>query len=275
MIIALDAGHGINTSGKRCDKRFDPSQTREWWLNDRVVRYTTELLDEYDCTVIRCDDPTGIEDVTMKNRCKKANSGKADVLICVHHNGGGGKGVVVYRYKKSDVKTEELQKNIYNSVITANSNRGNRSNPMPENEFYMCKYSNMPCAYLENGFMDNAIDTPMIITDTYAKNTAQGIVNALIAWGKLGKKVIKIDPIPEVKLNPYTEPTINITKGSKGNNVKWVQWHLDRLGYDIGKYGIDGDFGNTTLIAVKKFQKAEKLDVDGIVGKASRSKLKI
>ncbi|MBS7360520.1 MAG: peptidoglycan-binding protein, partial [Oscillospiraceae bacterium] len=37
---------------------------------------------------------------------------------------------------------------------------------------------------------------------------------------------------------------------------------------------IDGDFGPTTLAAVKEFQKDNSLDVDGIVGSATRSALK-
>lgn len=74
--------------------------------------------------------------------------------------------------------------------------------------------------------------------------------------------------------NPYATPTVNVKKGSKGNNVKWVQWELKRLGYDLGKYGIDGDFGTATDKAVRAFQKKKKLTVDGIVGKNTRAALK-
>lgn len=74
--------------------------------------------------------------------------------------------------------------------------------------------------------------------------------------------------------NPYTTPTANLRKGSKGNGVKWVQWELKRLGYNIGSYGIDGDFGSATDKAVRAFQKAYGLTVDGIVGKNTRDALK-
>ena len=36
-VIALDAGHGMGTAGKRCLKSIDPNQTREWFLNDRIA----------------------------------------------------------------------------------------------------------------------------------------------------------------------------------------------------------------------------------------------
>ena len=74
--------------------------------------------------------------------------------------------------------------------------------------------------------------------------------------------------------NPYPTPTVNLKKGSKGDGVRWVQWELQRLGYSLGSYGIDGDFGSSTDSAVRAFQKKYKLTVDGIVGKNTRDKLK-
>jgi N-acetyl-anhydromuramyl-L-alanine amidase AmpD len=55
--------------------------------------------------------------------------------------------------------------------------------------------------------------------------------------------------------------------GSKGNVVKELQEKLIKLGYDLGSYGADGDFGNATNTAVRKFQTDNKLTVNGIVDK--------
>lgn len=55
--------------------------------------------------------------------------------------------------------------------------------------------------------------------------------------------------------------------GMEGADVKQLQMLLIQAGYDCGKYGADGDFGDSTLIAVKAFQKDNNLEVDGIVGK--------
>ena len=73
---------------------------------------------------------------------------------------------------------------------------------------------------------------------------------------------------------PYTEPSATLRSGSTGEGVKWVQWHLYKLGYLTKESDIDGDFGPTTLAAVKKYQTDKKLDVDGIVGSGTRSQLK-
>lgn len=58
----------------------------------------------------------------------------------------------------------------------------------------------------------------------------------------------------------------------RGKDVEELQKELKIRGYDLGKYGknkngIDGVFGNTTKEAVIKFQKINKLKVDGVVGK--------
>ena len=54
--------------------------------------------------------------------------------------------------------------------------------------------------------------------------------------------------------------------GSKGDDVKWLQQKLIDLGYDLGKWGADGDYGKQTAKAVKQFQMDNHLQVDGKVG---------
>lgn len=56
---------------------------------------------------------------------------------------------------------------------------------------------------------------------------------------------------------------INFTKG---NFVKWTQTQLKRRGYSVGSCGIDSKYGNDSEKAVRKYQKENKLSVDGIVG---------
>lgn len=72
---------------------------------------------------------------------------------------------------------------------------------------------------------------------------------------------------------PYTEPTVTLKSGDSGDGVKWLQWYLCKLGY-LTSSDIDGQFGPTTLNAVKKFQTDKSLDVDGYVGSATRTALK-
>ena len=61
--------------------------------------------------------------------------------------------------------------------------------------------------------------------------------------------------------------------GSAGGNVKQLQQYLIRLGYDLGKWGADGEFGGATELAVKAFQKDSALAADGQYGKKSHEAL--
>ena len=66
-------------------------------------------------------------------------------------------------------------------------------------------------------------------------------------------------------------PTIR--KGNCGTAVKVLQLALVAYEYNIGKYGADGEFGLDTENAVKRFQKNSGIEVDGIVGRDTWSKL--
>ena len=46
--IAYGAGHYLYTSGRRVSPQFDPYETREWVLNDRVARFFARAAEEYE-----------------------------------------------------------------------------------------------------------------------------------------------------------------------------------------------------------------------------------
>ena len=54
--------------------------------------------------------------------------------------------------------------------------------------------------------------------------------------------------------------------GCDGKDVQTMQEMLLQLGYDLGKYGTDGDFGDCTQMALEAFQSAAGLAADGECG---------
>src|SRR5699024_1736486 len=118
-VVAVDAGHGINTAGKRT-----PSGEREWSFNNVVVQAIIKELGNYEkVKVIRLDDPTGKTDVALKTRTNKANSANADILVSVHHNANTGRwgnwtGTETYSYPTS-TNGKKLAETVHPHVVKA------------------------------------------------------------------------------------------------------------------------------------------------------------
>lgn len=64
-----------------------------------------------------------------------------------------------------------------------------------------------------------------------------------------------------------------LKKGSKGDQVKTLQAILIGHGFDLGRTGMDGDFGGKTDEALRKYQSKRGLTVDGIAGPKTWSKM--
>ncbi len=184
MLIAIDAGHYLGTPGKRCLRAIDPRETREWVLNGRVADRVEERLTAYDCQTMRVDDVTGQKEVTLFDRVLAANLTGADVYLSIHHNagikGGSGGGIVVYVCLGVGEDTTSLQRAVYEHTVASTGLRGNRSQPLGVANFYVLVNTTMPAVLGEFGFMDSTTDTPIILTEKYADQLADGIVAALV-----------------------------------------------------------------------------------------------
>ncbi|MBE6750499.1 MAG: N-acetylmuramoyl-L-alanine amidase [Ruminococcaceae bacterium] len=191
--IALNAGHGLYTAGKRCLKSIDPNETREWSLNSRICRKIEEKLARYTgYELIRLDDISGETDVALKKRTDKANEFGAQFYLSIHHNagikGGEGGGVIAIVYPRVDNTTLEWQKELYTAVIEQTGLKGNRSVPLSKQDLHELRESNMPAVILECGFMDSRIDTPIILTENFADSVAEACVSVLVKRGGLTLK---------------------------------------------------------------------------------------
>ncbi|TDT50834.1 SpoIID/LytB domain-containing protein [Fonticella tunisiensis] len=133
------------------------------------------------------------------------------------------------------------------------------------------------------------ISTGLALNSTYSftpDSSGQYVVKAYIK-DKLSTK--QYDDVKEITVTvektPAAPPTPQpstpgstsfslsrtLKKGSRGEDVKWLQDALKRLGYY--KSTIDGSFGPGTYSAVVAFQRANGLKADGVVGPATASKI--
>lgn len=61
--------------------------------------------------------------------------------------------------------------------------------------------------------------------------------------------------------------------GSSGEEVRKLQQRLVDEGYSVGNAGVDGKYGNDTASAVKRYQASNQLEVDGVAGPMTQSRL--
>lgn len=289
--LALNAGHGYNTPGKRCAKALDPNETKEYVLNKRICDIIERALNEYDgILMLRVDDGT---ELTISERAAKANEWGADLYISLHHNAlgevGSHSGIEVYVYMKPSDEALEWQNEIYNSLIRYTKLSGNRSEPMRRKNLGELRETDMPAVLLECGYMDSTIDTPIILTQDYAAKIAAAIVERIVEREGLAKK--KTSPAPKpinANIRPWQMAAVQDgyqfpkygADGKWGAECEAVAKRAICRKYAIGyknknltrfvqgKVGVtaDGKFGKNTKAAVIAYQKKNGLKADGIVG---------
>lgn len=280
--IALVAGHYLRTPGKRIPKELDPNETPEWVLNDRVCDKIEQKLKGYTgYKLLRLDDTTGEQSISLKDRTDAANAWGATEYYSVHHNANQGKpwnggGIVVYVHPDASAASREMQTQLYNALIAKTGLKGDRSNPLAEANLHELRETKMPAILGELGFMDSRVDAPIILTEEFADACAEAYVEVMVKRGNLKKKPLASTAPVTKKENTTMIEMKWLRKGDEGAQVRALQALLIGYGYKDKKgkpLSKDGIFGENTDFAVRNFQTANNLNPDGIVGDNTWGKL--
>src|SRR5690625_4220219 len=187
-VIAIDAGHGIITPGKRT-----PDDEREWSFNSIVAQSIIDNLKKYrGVKTVRLDDPTGKRDVPLQERTNKANNANADILVSCHHNANTGKwgnwtGTETYHYPGSTTG-KQLAQALHPSVVKA---YGLRDGGIKSANFHMLRESRMPAVLIEGGFMDSTIDIKKLRDNKVLNRAGKNIADAIARYFNIHKKTSK------------------------------------------------------------------------------------
>lgn len=205
-IIALDAGHGLRTSGKQT-----PDGIKEWTLNDKVRDKVVEMLKGYDVKFLFPDNNEGYTDESLASRLNYYMSRNADVMVSIHHNAFTGNwnsatGVSVFTDRGPTAKDTKLAKCIYDRMVKYTGLRGRGI--LAEN-WYVINQDRIPAVLLEGGFMDSTKDYKIITSDEGQTNYARAVAEGLIEFLGLEKKDDSCDgpassPTPESSSKPAT-----------------------------------------------------------------------
>lgn len=195
-------------------------------------------------------------DKIMRQNVAESNAWPADVHYISHTNGADGT-VKGYRpiYFTGSAKGKKLaeimvkyRKQIYPYSVVLN----NRT------DLYELKNTNAVAFYEEHVFHDNLEDATWF--HTHMNEIAESAAKGLCEYFGIPYVAPAVTPS-----TPAVTTTV-LRKGSTGSEVKSLQKKLLQIGYYLGSYGADGDYGDATVTAVRKFQKDNSLLVDGEAG---------
>lgn len=139
-----------------------------------------------------------------------------------------------------------------------------------------CAYAGimgLPSDFRTGNMPSNLAKTGAFIELTGAKYQAQSTYlgrGDILVTKTNGHTVVVLTNGPKYEGTPvpvsYNPGDRILRYGCEGKDVQTMQEMLIRLGYDLGKYGADGDFGDCTEMALETFQTAAGVASDGECG---------
>lgn len=221
-IIALDAGHGLNTSGKQT-----PDGIKEWTLNDKVRDKVVEKLNGYDVNFIFTDNDEGNTDEGLTTRKAMYVNGHANAAVSIHHNAFTGNwndatGVEVWVDRNATDKDLELANIIYNKLVAYTGLKGRG---VKKSNFTVIYQNQIPAVLVEGGFMDSNNDYKVITSDQGQDAYARAVAEGLIEFCNLEKKAAATQPAPTPQPAPVQNgylveidcSVLNVRKGPGTN----------------------------------------------------------
>lgn len=185
--VVLDAGHGGFDPGK-----IGVNGAKEKDINLAVVLKLKELLEQENIQVIltRETDVALYEEADtnkkasdLKNRVKKIEEAKADLAVSIHQNSftdGASHGAQVFYYETSEQgkKFAELMQETIKSSIADGNHRVAKANT----SYYLLKKTSGLLIIVECGFLSNASEADLLITQEYQQKMAEAVKKGIIDY---------------------------------------------------------------------------------------------
>ena len=268
-LIAGNDEHGLEpmpTIGKRTPYISQVGRSfYENEFNKEAKRYFLEACARQGFRTL--DVKPGNQDLSLTARAQIVNSSRATLLVTFAYNAaadgskfGSANGYEVYYSTINPYPTQS--RNLATKIINhldegvSQKNRGVKSA-----NFYMLRAVNCPSALIEAGFMTNLREAKLMMDPDFQRQVGEEACHGVCDY--LGVSYKK----------PATLTYPLLRRGSRGDKVKYLQYKLLSKFYNPGE--IDGIFGARVEKAVRDFQRANGLGVDGIVGPKTWAKLKI
>lgn len=207
--VAVDAGHGLYTAGKRAP---DDSM-REFHLTNAISLMLGKILenDFQNVSVLHPYDTSGKTDTGLTKRTNSANAWGADVFVSIHGNAAGNgwstaRGIETFTQPGASAKSKQLSKNVQTQLIrhTGFKDRGTK-----EKNLAVTRQTRMPAILTECGFYTNKEELAIMKTDKFRRTCAEAIAAGIAETFGLKRKK------PDVSTSGGSKPTAPTGGGGK------------------------------------------------------------
>ncbi|SCJ12397.1 N-acetylmuramoyl-L-alanine amidase [Intestinibacter bartlettii] len=269
-LVAIDAGHGMNTPGKRSVKL-----SNDLYIDGKLVRKKGEIIKENEwnrgvseylaVALNRCNidtmytaDMTGKTDIPLKTRAFNANKKGADILISDHFNAIGAalawqnkaKGLLVLRTKNASSNSIKLGKLVVKHLekdINYEYSYGlMRDVDMSGFTLAILRQTTMPAILIEYGFMDYEKEAKLMLDKKHQEKCAEAVAKAVCEYFDVTYVQKKSETKSKTKYVRIISDSVNIHSSADFNSssvvgevkkgeVYTVSEKIERTGTDMYK----------------------------------------
>jgi N-acetylmuramoyl-L-alanine amidase len=182
--IIVDPGHGGDDFGTKV------GTTIEKIVNLKTSEYVAALLKKngYEVQMTRKKDVF----VALADRVEMANRSKASLMVSIHFNAAQSKeaeGLEIFYFKDPVLERKTSSKNLADAVMKKILDKTKaKSRGVKSGNFCVIRDTTIPAILVEGGFLTNERELEKIRQDQYLKSLAQGIVDGIEAYLKVGLK---------------------------------------------------------------------------------------
>ena len=205
-LVGIDAGHGMNTGGKRT-----PNLTQDLVIDGKTVRKKGKCIHEFEWNIgvskylaaalKRCGidytylmDEDGSTDTSLSTRASRANSRKCDIVVSNHYNAFGGcakfldrkGGLLVLRTQNCSSKSiklgELIAKQLEEDIDYGYSYGLRRDVDISGFTLAILRQTNMPAILIEYGFMDVWKEAKLMLDTKHQKKCAESVCKAICKY---------------------------------------------------------------------------------------------
>lgn len=188
----IDNGHGKRSPGKRSPVLPDGRQLFEYEFNRDITRRIFARLDAIGVAYYEVTPEVDIGNF-LRERVERANSVSSalpKLFVSVHANAGPApdvqsftkdsiRGIETWHYHGAG-RSRQLASIFQRHLVNKTGLKNRHLKSKVTSQFYVLRATRMPAILTENGFYNNRLELPLMLTDAFRQQVAEAHIAAII-----------------------------------------------------------------------------------------------